>query len=73
MKISIIDEIVEQLETMPLHLQTQVLEFARTLVKTEIKGTSGQNLLHFAGSIPASELKLMYESIHLDCEQIDSY
>lgn len=59
----IIDELIKQLKTMPQHLQSQVLEFAHKLVKNEIKGTPGQTLLPFAGSIPSDDLKLMREVI----------
>ncbi len=45
MNSSIIDEVIEQLKSMPQHLQWQVLEFARTLVKAEVRGTPGQQLL----------------------------
>lgn len=71
MSISIIDEVIEQLKTMPQHLQWQVLEFARRLVKTEVRGTPGQNLLHFAGSISADDLQMMHQAIEQDCERID--
>lgn len=71
MNISIIDKVVEQLRVMPEDLQWQVLEFARTLVKTEVRGTTGQQLLHFAGSIPPDELQFMHEAIEQDCERID--
>jgi hypothetical protein len=70
MNIPIIDEVVEELKVMPQHLQWQVLEFVRSLVKTEIRGTPGQQLLRFAGSIPLDDLHLMRESIE-DCEQVD--
>ncbi|MEO1430897.1 MAG: hypothetical protein AAFV71_17900 [Cyanobacteria bacterium J06633_8] len=68
---SIIDEVIEQLETMPQNLQSQVLEFARKLVKNEVKGTPGKELLRFAGSIPADDLQLMREAIEQGCEQVD--
>jgi hypothetical protein len=67
----IIEEVVEQLKAMPQHLQWQVLEFARTLVKTEPQGTPGSQLLRFAGSISADDLQLMREAIEQDCEQVD--
>lgn len=72
MNIAIINEVVEQLKIMPQHLQWQVLEFARSLVKTEMQGTPGQQLLRFAGSIPPDDLRLMQEAIEQDCEQIDT-
>ncbi len=64
----VIEEVVEQLQTMPQHLQWQVLEFIRALVKAEVRGTPGQQLLHFAGSIPAADLQLMQAAIAQDCE-----
>ncbi|NJL61696.1 MAG: hypothetical protein HC903_07540 [Methylacidiphilales bacterium] len=71
MKISIIDEVVEQLKIMPQHLQWQVLEFVRTLVKPQVRGVQGQQLLRFAGSIPSDDLQLMREAIEQGCERVD--
>jgi hypothetical protein len=71
MNIPIIEEVVEQLKVMPQHLQWQVLEFVRALVKAEVRGTPGLELLHFAGSIPSDDLQLMREAIEQDCERID--
>lgn len=71
MSITIIDQVVEQLKVMPQHLQWQVLEFVRELVKAEVRGTSGQQLLRFAGSIPLDDLQLMQVAIKQDCERVD--
>jgi hypothetical protein len=71
MTIPIIEEVVEQLRSMPEHLQLQVLEFVHSLMRTEVRGTPGQELLRFAGSIPADDLQLMREAIEQDCERID--
>ena len=71
MSIPIIDKVVEQLKIMPQHLQWQVLEFARALVRAEVRGTPGQQLLRFAGSISPDDLQLMREAIEQDCERID--
>ncbi len=71
MNIPIINEVVEQLKIMPEHLQWQVLEFARSLAKAEVRGTSGQQLLRFAGSISADDLQIMREAIEQGCERID--
>ena len=62
MNISIIDEVIEQLKVMPQHLQWQVLEFVRTLVKAEVRGTPGRQLLRFAGSIPSDDLRCVKQS-----------
>jgi hypothetical protein len=71
MNIPIIDEVVEQLKAMPQPLQRQVLEFIRSLVKAKVRGTPGQQLLRFAGSIPSDDLQLMREAIEQDCERVD--
>ena len=71
MNIPITDEVVEQLRAMPQPLQRQVVEFMRSLVKAEVRGTPGQRLLRFAGSIPATDLQLMRETIKRDCERVD--
>ncbi len=71
MSIPIIDEVVEKLKVMPQPLQRQVLEFVRSLVKSDIRGTPGQQLLRFAGSIPSDDLQLMREAIEQDCERVD--
>jgi hypothetical protein len=66
MNISIIDEVVGQLKVMPQHLQWQVLQFVRTLIKLEVRGVPGQQLLQFAGSIPSDDLQVMREAIEQD-------
>lgn len=71
MSIPIIDEVVEQLQAMPQPLQKQVLEFVRSLAQTEVRGTPGQQLLRFAGSISDADLQLMREAIAQDCERAD--
>jgi len=58
------------LKVMPQHLQWQVLEFVRALAKTEVRGTPGQKLLQFAGSIPADDLQLMREAIEQDYKRL---
>jgi hypothetical protein len=71
MNTSIIEQVVKQLRAMPQPLQCQVLEFARTLVDSKIRGVSGQQLLRFAGTISSDDLQLMREAIEQDCELID--
>jgi len=46
-----------------------VLEFAHKLLKTEVKGIPGKQLLPFAGSISPEDLQIMGETIKQDCEQ----
>lgn len=71
MTVSISDQVIKQLKIMPQDLQYQVLEFARNLTKSKIKGVPGKELLKFAGSIPKEDLQLMSEAIKQDCENVD--
>ncbi|BAZ85474.1 hypothetical protein [Dolichospermum compactum] len=71
MTTSISDPIIQQLNIIPQDLQYQVLEFARNLTKSKIKGVPGEELLKFAGSIPKEDLQLMSETIKQDCEKVD--
>jgi hypothetical protein len=64
-------EIREQLDQLPPRQQRQVLEFARSLVATQIRGVPGKDLLHFAGSIDAEDLNAMKQAIDEGCEKID--
>ncbi|MCG6135900.1 MAG: hypothetical protein MET45_14795 [Nostoc sp. LLA-1] len=56
--ISILDEVIEQLRAMPQHLQWQVLEFAQSLAKFQVRGIPGQHLLRFTGSIPPEDIQI---------------
>lgn len=72
MNSSIINEVFEQLKTMPPSLQQQVLEFTRNLAdSTSVRGVPGSQVLRFAGTILLDELKSMSEVIEQDCEQVD--
>ena len=71
MSLSIIDQVIEQLNNMPQSLQQQVLQFARMLGQVRIQGTPGQKLLKFAGSIQSDDLALMQNAIEEGCEQVD--
>ena len=71
MNLSIIEQVVQQLNTMPQSLQQQVLQFACRIGQISIKGTPGQQLLKLAGSIPSDDLAVMQDSIRQDCEQVD--
>lgn len=59
MNVSISDKIIEQLNIIPQDLQYQVLEFARNLTKSKIKGVPAEELLKFAGSIPKENLQVI--------------
>jgi hypothetical protein len=71
MNSAIISQVIDQLQAMPQPLQLQVLEFARTLLTSQLRGVPGKQLLCFAGSIPIDELNAIQEAIKQDCEQVD--
>jgi hypothetical protein len=67
---SIQEEILNQLDKLPVDQQAQVLDFARTLAKPE--GRQGKDLLRFAGGINIDDLNLMTQAIERDCEQVNA-
>jgi len=66
-----LDKLIEHLKIMPQDLQWRVLELARALASSRIKGVSGRQLLRFAGSIPPDDVKLMRQAIEQGCEQVE--
>ncbi|WP_414568611.1 hypothetical protein [Nostoc sp. CCY 9925] len=67
----IFDRLIEELKVMPEDLQYRVLEFARTLVSSQIHGVPSKQLLNFAGRISPNDIQLMREGIEQGCEQVD--
>ncbi len=67
----IVDQIVEELRGMPQSLQQRVLEFARTVADSPVRGVSGSQLLRFVGTIQPDDIELMRQAIEQDCEQVD--
>ena len=71
MSASIKQEIIEQLDKLPLELQRRVLDFAHALVMSTPRGTPGKDLLRFAGMIDEEDLKAIEKAIEEGCERID--
>lgn len=71
MSTPIVDEVVEQLEHLPEDLQRRVLAYTRSLARSAPQGVSGQELLRFAGLIPADDLERMRQAVEQGCEQVD--
>lgn len=67
----ILNRLIEELKAMPEDLQYRVLEFAQTLVGSQIHGVPGKQLLNFAGTISPNDIQLMHEAIEQGCEQVD--
>lgn len=65
-------ELLHHLNRLPVAMQCQVLQFARSLEMIAHSGVSGATLVSFAGSIPVEDLNDMAQAIEDDCERIDS-
>jgi hypothetical protein len=65
------EEILREIDHLPLHFQKRVLDFVRTLKSTLDEGVPGRELLCFAGILPPEEGKLMSQAIEESCEQVD--
>ena len=64
-------EILEEIGKLGEREQHQVLDFARTLVRTKHRGTSGKELLRLAVGIEADDLRRMSDAIEEACEQVN--
>jgi len=71
MSTTVIDQIVEQLKTLPYELQRRVLEFTRALASSTPRGVPGQRLLRFSGAIPLNDLQRMSRAVDEGCEKVD--
>lgn len=71
MNSTLVTRVVQQSETLPENLQQQVLAFVEALRTAIQPGIPGRQLLRFAGTIPADDLRLMQQAIEAECEQVD--
>ena len=65
------DELLKQLEQLSPNLQRRVVDFTAALVQSVPKGTPGDELLRFAGTLDPEDAKEMIEAIEAGCEQVD--
>jgi len=71
LNITVKKEIINQIGRLDYEHQRRVLDFARALAVTSPKGVPGKQLLSFAGTISADDLKAMEQAIGDNCEKID--
>jgi hypothetical protein len=69
---TIAEELLKQLDQLPLEFQKKVLEFAQALNVVTLKGKPGKDLLKFAGTIDQDSLKAMEEAVEYGCERVDN-
>jgi len=65
------DDVIREMDHMPLELQRRVLDFAHALAGSRPKGTIGADLLEFAGTFSAEDLDAMSAAIEEGCERVD--
>ncbi len=65
-------EIVRQLDHLPLEFQRRILDFTQALVLSLPKGVSGKQLLRFAGVLKAEDAQVMTQAIEAGCERVDT-
>jgi hypothetical protein len=73
MNTPVVDKVIEQLKALPSEMQWRVLEFTRALAASAPHGVPGEQLLQFAGKVPADDLKLMQKAIEDGCELVDAH
>lgn len=66
------NELLHQVNRLPMNMQLQVLQFARALEITTHLQRPGSSLLSFAGCIPKEDLNTMAKVIHDGCEKVDA-
>lgn len=68
---SLKEELLKELNSLPIEEQRKVLDFTRKLAMINPPGVHGQELLPFAGTINKADLELMQQAIQRACEGID--
>lgn len=68
---AITQQIVQQLDQLPVELQRKVFEFAQALALSLPKGTPGKELVRFSGVIGSEDIEAMAQAIEADCERVD--
>jgi len=63
------NKIIDQVDLLSDSQQRQVLNFAQRLATAP--GVPSQDLLRFAGSIDAADLKAMLQAVQDGCERVD--
>lgn len=64
--------VIEKLDSLPEHLQREVLAFVEALQTLERPGVPGKQLLDFAGVVSSQDAALIQQAIDDGCEQVDA-
>lgn len=64
-------ELHESLQSLDATQQRQVLDYAKSLNRSAVRGTPGNDLLRFAGSLGDVDAADMLRAIEDGCEKVD--
>lgn len=70
--LAIKNELIYQVNRLPVDMQFQVLQFARALEISSHAQNTGKSLLSFAACIPQNDLDAMTKAIQEGCEKVDA-
>jgi hypothetical protein len=65
------EQLLKEVHELPPALQRRVLDFARALAESTPRGTPGDELLQFAGTMTPAEADEFLRAIDEDCERVD--
>ena len=68
---SIQKQVLAELSDLPADLQRRVLDYARSLTRSQPKGVAGKDLLAFAGVMEKGEALAMTRAIEAECERVE--
>jgi hypothetical protein len=68
---SLQEELLREVEQLPISQQRRVLDFARALAESTLHGVPGDMLLQFAGTMTPAEADEFLRRIEEDCERVD--
>jgi predicted AAA+ superfamily ATPase len=65
------EEIINNLNKLPVELQKKVKDFVDALISTIPKGTSGKSLAKYAGTLSNKDAQEFIDAIEDGCERIN--
>ena len=64
-------ELIRQMDQLPMDLQLHLLDYIRKLSGHGLQGSSGKDLLAFSGTFTSAEAKRLAQAIQEGCQQVD--
>jgi hypothetical protein len=66
------NELLQQVDRLPIDRQREVLAFVSNLVKSSATVKPPRHFLELAGTLPAEDAREMLQAIEEGCEQVDA-